>query len=252
MISGPEPSPLDRARFDAILFDLDGVLTETASTHRIAWKAMFDEYLESRSRVLDENFREFTPDDYLRYVDGKPRFDGVRTFLTSRGISLPEGGPGDSASTETVRGLGTRKNEAFNRLLDKGGVTPLPGALRFVNEARRLGIRTAVVSSSANAERVLSAGGITHLFDVRVDGLVARDLNLVGKPAPDTFLEAARRLDTPPDRAVVVEDALVGVEAGRAGGFGLVIGIGGPAMDGALREHGADLVVADLGELLRD
>lgn len=242
--------PFDRERFDAILFDLDGVLTETASLHRIAWKKMFDEYLRSRAQVLDEEFRPFTTDDYLRYVDGKPRFDGVRSFLESRGITLPEGSHGDAPVEETIAGLGNRKNDAFNAMLKESGATPFPGAVTFVEHALAAGMSTAVVSSSANAAAVLASAGMDHLFEARVDGVTAAELGLKGKPSPSTFLEAARRLDTPPERAVVVEDALAGVAAGRVGGFGLVIGIGDQEAAPRLIDHGADVVVADLGSLV--
>lgn len=242
--------PFDRDRFDAILFDLDGVLTETASLHRIAWKKLFDEYLTSRSQILDEEFRPFTTDDYLRYVDGKPRFDGVRSFLESRDITLPEGSRDDAPVEETVAGLGNRKNHAFNAMLDEAGATPFPGAVAFVEHALARNMKTAVVSSSANAAAVLESAGIDDLFTARVDGVTARELELPGKPEPDMFLEAARRLETSPERSIVVEDARAGVAAGRAGGFGLVIGIGDEDAAPELFDHGADVVVADLGALV--
>lgn len=246
-----QPDPVDRSRFDAILFDLDGVLTETASLHAAAWKQMFDEYLHSRAQVLDEDFVEFSHDDYLQCVDGRPRFDGVRTFLASRGIEVPEGTPDDPPVSETIGGLGNRKNEAFLRLIDDG-VTAFPGAAEFVARARAAGMKTAVVSSSANAERVLTAAGLTDLFDTRVDGITARRLGLAGKPSPDTYLAAARRVGAPPDRAVVVEDALSGVDAGINGGFGLVIGIGSGDDAAQLLAHGAQIVVPSLGALVPD
>lgn len=243
--------PLDPQQTDAILFDLDGVLTETATVHFAAWKRMFDEFLQAETAEGGGAFREFTEDDYHRWVDGRPRFDGVRTFLEHRGIDVPEGTIEDAPSTRSVGGLGNRKDAIFNRLVD-AGVAPFPGAVAFVERAIELGIRTAVVSSSANAARVLEAAGIASMFETRVDGVVARELELPGKPAPDTYLEAARRLEAPPERAVVVEDALSGVRAGRAGNFGLVIGVGPPQMAGALIENGADLVVEELGALLGD
>ena len=238
--------------FDAILFDLDGVLTETATMHEAAWKATFDEFLRSRSGEVGGPFVAFERDDYLRFVDGKPRLAGVGEFLASRGIQLPAGEVDDEPSEASIAGLGNRKNQLFGRLLLSQGVNVLPGALKFVESTRRRGMRTAVVSSSANALRVLSAAGLTELFDARVDGVVARSLGLAGKPAPDTFVEAARLLHVAPPRAIVIEDALVGVAAGRAGGFGLVIGIAPPEGATALRDHGADIVVSSLSDLLPD
>jgi beta-phosphoglucomutase family hydrolase len=243
--------PLDRDHFDAILFDLDGVLTETATVHFAAWKAMFDRFLRARAEQSGEPFDEFTEEDYLDFVDGRPRFDGVRTFLASRGIALPDGSPGDPPDAATVGGLGNSKNESFNEVVDKG-VEAIHGSVRFVEAARAAGVATAVVSSSANAERVLAAAGIADLFAARIDGVVARDLGLSGKPHPDTFLEGARRLGVAASRAVVVEDALSGVEAGRRGGFGLVVGVGDAEKAPDLLDAGADIVVADLGDLLDD
>ncbi len=238
-------------RFSAVLFDLDGVLTDTAKLHAAAWKRMFDTFLRRRAEASGESLELFDIyDDYRRYVDGKPRYDGVRSFLASRGIELPEGEPSDPPIFETVVGLGNRKNELVVELIEIEGVEAFPGSVRLVEELRRRGIRTAVVSSSANAEAVLRSAGIAHLFDARVDGTIAQELGLPGKPAPDTFLEAARRLDVVAERAVVVEDALAGVEAGNAGGFGLVIGVDRLDQAEALRDHGADLVVTDLAELL--
>ncbi len=249
-LAGREPV-LSGGRFDAVLFDLDGVLTETATLHAAAWTRMFDTFLRSRAEASGEPLELFDiDDDYRRYVDGKPRYDGVRSFLASRGIELPEGEPSDPPIFETVAGLGNRKNELVVELIEIEGVEAFPGSVRLVEELRRRGIRTAVVSSSANAEAVLRSAGIAHLFDARVDGTIAQELGLPGKPAPDTFLEAARRLDVVAERAVVVEDALAGVEAGSAGGFGLVIGVDRLDQAEALRDHGADLVVTDLGELL--
>lgn len=243
--------PLDADHFDAILFDLDGVLTETATVHFAAWKSMFDEFLRARAGESGEPFAEFTEADYLDFVDGRPRFDGVRAFLADRDISLPDGSTEDSPDADTVGGLGNRKNELFNALIDEG-VAPFAGSVRFVEAARQAGIATAVVSSSANAARVLEAAGIAALFAIRIDGLVARAQGLPGKPHPDTFLEAARRLGVSAGRAVVVEDALSGVEAGRRGGFGLVVGVGGSEKAPDLLESGAHVVVEDLGDLLDD
>ena len=246
------PDPFDRFRFDAVLFDLDGVLTDTAATHRTAWKVMFDEYLLDRADEFGYEYREFTHDDYIRYVDGKPRVDGIRSFLKSRDLELPDGAAGDPPTAETVQGLGRRKNNKFGAVIDREGVEVLPWAVRFIEEALRAGLSTAVVSSSANAARVLAAAGIESLFEARVDGVVARDLGLEGKPAPDTFLNAAQRLGVAPTRAIVVEDALVGVEAGRNGRFGLVIGIGDAAAAAGLRARGADVVVENLGAFVAD
>jgi beta-phosphoglucomutase family hydrolase len=247
----PEALPLDAEHFDAVLFDLDGVLTDTARVHAEAWKRMFDGFLRGWARTHDQPFREFDYEaDYLPYVDGKPRYDGVRTFLASRGIVLPEGGLDDPPEAETVHGLGNRKNVLVHELLAEG-VEPYPGSVALVHQLHDDGIRTAVVSSSANCAAVLDAAGIAGLFEARVDGVVARELSLPGKPAPDTYLEAARRLDAPAERAVVVEDAISGVQSGRNGGFGLVIGVDREGNPEALREHGADLVVADLAELVR-
>ncbi|MEE8489878.1 MAG: beta-phosphoglucomutase family hydrolase [Acidimicrobiia bacterium] len=242
---------LSAKRFDAVLFDKDGVLTETATLHAEAWKWTFDDFLRLRAETSGEQVERFdVEDDYRRYVDGKPRYDGVRSFLASRGIELAEGDPTDPPIANTVAGLGNRKNELVVELIETEGVRAFPGSVRLVEDVRRRGIRTAVVSSSANCRAVLRSAGIDHLFDTQVDGIVAAELGLPGKPAPDTFLFAARSLQVAPERAVVVEDALAGVEAGRAGGFGLVIGVDRLNQAQALRDHGADLVVADLGELV--
>ena len=242
---------LSAERFDAVLFDMDGVLTKTATLHAEAWKRTFDDFLRLRAETSGEPFEGFDiEDDYRRYVDGKPRYDGVRSFLASRGIELAEGDPTDPTFTDTIAGLGHRKNELVVALIANEGVEAFPGSVRLVEDLRRRGIRTAVVSSSANSGAVMRAAGIDHLFDTQVDGIVAEELGLPGKPAPDTFLYAARSLKVAPERAVVVEDALAGVEAGRAGGFGLVIGVDRLNQAQALRDHGADLVVADLGELV--
>jgi beta-phosphoglucomutase family hydrolase len=230
----------------ACLFDLDGVLTDTAAIHARAWKEMFDAFLHA----TDESQRPFDDTDYARYVDGKPRLDGVRSFLEARGIELPEGSPEDPAGAVTVRGLGTRKNDLVLELIRNDGVDAYPGSVRFVEAARDQGLRRAVVSSSTNCREVLIAAGIEHLFEVRVDGIVAEREGLAGKPAPDTFLAAARALDVAPSSAAVFEDALAGVEAGRAGRFGCVVGVDRVDQADALKERGADIVVRDLGELL--
>jgi beta-phosphoglucomutase family hydrolase len=232
--------------FGAVLFDLDGVITSTAEQHFAAWKETFDDFLRDRH----DPFRPFDRGDYQRYVDGVPRYDGVRNLLAARGIELEEGAPDDPPEAETVHGLGNRKNHRVNRIIREQGVEPYAGSVVLLHQLRRRGVRTAIVSSSRNARTVLEAAGVTDLFDARVDGEVAADLGLPGKPAPDVFLAAAERVATPPGRAVVVEDALSGVEAGRAGGFGLVVGVDRTGQAQALREHGADLVVADLAELV--
>jgi beta-phosphoglucomutase family hydrolase len=239
----------------ACLFDLDGVLTRTAAVHAAAWKEMFDGYLRERARETGEPFVPFDPvKDYGRYVDGKKREDGTRSFLESRGITLPEGTPDDPPDNATVRGLGNRKNALVLKLIEEKGVETFDGSIDFVRAAREAGLRTAVVSSSANTVQVLRSVGITDLFDARVDGVVAAERNLPGKPAPDMFLAGAKELDVPADRAVVFEDALAGVQAGRAGGFAYVVGVN--RVDGEhakeLAAHGADVVVNDLSELLED
>lgn len=237
-------------RFEAVLFDLDGVITSTAEQHFLAWKQTFDDFLRRRAQRLDEHFEPFQRDDYNRYVDGVPRYDGVRNFLAARAVHLEEGAPDDPPEAETVHGLGNRKNDRVNQIIREQGVEPYEGSVALLHELRRRGIKTALVSSSRNALTVLEAAGIVALFDARVDGEVAAELGLPGKPAPDTFLAAAQRLALPPERAVVVEDALSGVEAGRNGGFGLVIGVDRVGQAQALRDHGADLVVSDLAELV--
>jgi beta-phosphoglucomutase family hydrolase len=246
-------SPISPDRFDAVLFDLDGVLTSTAQIHALCWKTMFDEFLSRRATAVPESFRPFDIDsDYKWHVDGKPRYDGVRSFLSSRNISLAEGAPTDGPAADTVCGLGNRKDELVKAAIDRGEVEAYPGSVALVRRLRDQGIRTAVVSSSNNCEQVLRAVGILNLFDARVDGVVASELKLPGKPAPDTFLKAAQMLGVSPARAVVVEDAIAGVQAGRAGGFGLVVGVDRGAGRDTLRESGADIVVADLAELLDD
>jgi beta-phosphoglucomutase family hydrolase len=235
----------------ACLFDLDGVLTKTAKVHAEAWKQTFDEYLRSRSEKTGEEFREFDKhDDYDEYVDGLPRYDGVRNFLKSRGIELPEGSPDDPPDQETVCGLGNRKNELVLKLIKENGVEAYEGSVRFVKAARDAGLHRAVVSSSANCRDVLIAAGIEDLFEARIDGKVADEQHLKGKPAPDTFLAGARALGVKAAQAAVFEDALAGVQAGRAGSFGYVVGVDRVGQADALRQHGADVVVKDLAELL--
>jgi beta-phosphoglucomutase family hydrolase len=235
----------------ACLFDLDGVLTQTAKVHAHAWKEMFDAFLRARSNESDEAFRPFElPQDYATYVDGKLREDGVRAFLASREISLPEGSPRDLPTDPTVHGLGNRKNGLVLELIRERGVEVYPGSIRFVKAARAAGLRTAVVSASKNCRQVLAASGIEHLFEVRVDGVVAQAEGLRGKPAPDMFLAAALRLQVEPARCAVFEDAVAGVEAGRKGSFGWVVGVDRIGQAAVLRSRGAHEVVTDLGDLL--
>jgi beta-phosphoglucomutase family hydrolase len=231
--------------YDAALFDLDGVITPTAEVHMRAWAQMFGDFLTSRG--IDE---PYTDDDYYTYVDGKPRYEGVRSFLESRDIDLPEGGPSDDPSEETVSGLGNRKNADFEQLLETEGVKPYPGSVELVDALIARGTKLAVVSSSRNAPAVLRAAGMIDRFPVIVDGKVAAERHLAGKPAPDTFLDAAVQLDVPKERAVVFEDALSGVAAGHAGHFGLVVGVNRGVGADQLKEHGADVVIDDLVELL--
>src|SRR5690606_8218009 len=235
--------------YDAVLFDLDGVLTQTARVHAAAWKRLFVEFLARRAERVGEPFVPFDEiDDYLRYVDGRPRHEGVAAFLESRGISLPPGTPDDGEDVESWHGLGRCKDRYFLEQLAHG-VDVFPSSIDFVRALRDNDVKTAVVSSSRNCKAVLEAAGIDELFDVRVDGLDLDAHGLAGKPAPDTFLAAAKRLHVEPARAVVIEDAIAGVAAGRAGAFGLVIGVDRAGRSQALREAGADAVVADLAQL---
>ena len=238
-------------RVTTCLFDLDGVLTQTAKIHARAWKQMFDEFLRDWAERHGQPFEPFDrPTDYDEYVDGKPRLDGVRSFLESRGIEMPMGSPDDPPEAETIHALGTRKNNLVLKLIHEQGVEPYEGSVRFVEAARDQGLRRAVVSSSTNCEDVLKAAGIDHLFEARVDGVVAEQKDLRGKPAPDTFLEGARMLGAGPDESAVFEDAQAGVEAGRAGDFGWVVGVDRTGQAEALKARGADVVVQDLAELL--
>lgn len=240
---------IDPERYDAVIFDVDGVVTDTASVHFAAWKRVFDAYLQVRERRGEGTYEDFTEQDYLAYVDGKPRYDGVRSFLESRGIELPEGDPDDPPERESVCGIGNRKNQAFVRWLEDNRVEPYPSTVRMLHELRDRGIATAAISSSRNAEAVLGSAGVLDLFDARVDGRTAGEIGLPGKPDPAVFLEAARRLDVEPERSVVVEDAQAGCAAGREGGFGLVIGVDRGDQRGELLAHGADVVVDDLEEV---
>jgi beta-phosphoglucomutase family hydrolase len=235
----------------ACLFDLDGVLTKTATVHAAAWKEMFDAYLRERAARAGERFVPFDAvAEYEQYVDGKPRYEGVQSFLASRGIELPRGEPNDAPQAETIDGLGNRKNEIVLALIRERGVEPYEGSVKYVHAAKEAGLRRAVVSSSTNCHDVLIAAGIDDLFEVRIDGVVAEREHLRGKPAPDTFLAGARALGVKPAGAAVFEDALAGVAAGRAGRFGFVVGVDRVGQADALREHGADVVVSDLRELL--
>jgi beta-phosphoglucomutase family hydrolase len=244
-------SAISRDQYDAVLLDLDGVITDTASVHAACWKQMFDEYLQKRAAERGEAFRPFDiATDYRLYVDGKPRYDGVRDFLASRGIRLPEGGPDDPPQAETVDGLGNRKNDLVNKIIEEKGVEPYGGSVDFIHHLRDQEFKIAVVTSSQNCTAVLKAAKMDHFFDVQVDGNVIHAQHLAGKPAPDTYLMAAKLLGVEPARAVVIEDALSGVEAGSNGKFGLVIGVARKGNADELRQHGAHLVVNDLGELV--
>jgi beta-phosphoglucomutase family hydrolase len=251
-------TPRDRIKLPpqikACLFDLDGVLTKTAVVHAHAWKQMFDEFLEKRAEASGEAFREFDIDtDYNEYVDGKPRYDGVRDFLASRGIELPEGSEDDPPAAETVCGLGNRKNDLVLELIERDGVEPYEGSVRFAHLAGEAGLHRAVVSSSANTKAVLKVVGIEDLFEAIIDGVVTEEKHLEGKPAPDTYLAGAEAVGVGPDEAAVFEDAVSGVESGHAGKFGYVVGVDRihhAHHAEALREHGADVVVNDLDELI--
>ena len=235
----------------ACLFDLDGVLTQTATVHAAAWKETFDGLLRQRAGRTGDDVVPFDAVvDYDNFVDGKPRADGTRCFLASRGIELPEGESDDPPYAQTVHGVGNLKNEIVLRRIREDGVRPYDGSVQYVRAARSAGLRRAVVSSSANCRDVLVAAGIEDLFEERIDGVVAERRQLRGKPAPDTFLAAAQALGVQPAEAAVFEDALAGVEAGRAGGFGFVVGVDRSGRADALRAHGADLVVTDLAALL--
>jgi len=247
----PKSKCVNRDQYDAILFDLDGVITNTANLHANCWKQVFDEYLQKRASERQEAFRPFDlAADYQLYVDGKPRFDGVRDFLRSRGIQLPEGNLDDPASIETVHGLGNRKDHMVNRVITEVGVEAYTGTVQFIHQVRRDGFKIAVVTSSQHCDAVLRATKMEEFFEVRVDGNVIEKQRLAGKPAPDTFLAAARLLGVEPKRTVVIEDALSGVEAGSNGKFGLVIGVARKGNAEELKRHGAHLAVEDLGELV--
>jgi len=237
-------------RIRACLFDVDGVLTETAIVHRAAWAKTFDAFLQEYPGLTPEQAAPFSDADYNAHVDGKPRRDGVRDFLASRAITLPEGRPGDPVDAATVEGVAARKNVLVLAELDEHGVTPYVGSLRYLEAARAAGLRIAAVTASANGEQVIEAGGFTEFCEARIDGVVAERENLRGKPAPDPFLAGARALGVEASQAAVFEDAISGVQAGRAGRFGFVVGVNRVGQAEALREHGADIVVDDLAELL--
>jgi beta-phosphoglucomutase family hydrolase len=235
----------------ACLFDLDGVLTQTALVHNAAWKQTFDDFLKAWSERHGQPYVPFDSGaDYQDYVDGRPRADGVRTFLASRGITLPEGSPADGPDAETVNGVGNRKNELVLQKIREGAVQVYPGSVEYLKAAKAAGLRRAVVSASANCRDVLEAAGIAELIEARVDGVTARAEHLPGKPAPDTFLYAAKLLDTAPENCAVFEDAQAGVAAGKAGGFGIVVGVDRVGQAEALLRNGADIVVKDLSDLL--
>jgi beta-phosphoglucomutase family hydrolase len=239
------------AQVAACLFDMDGVVTQTAVVHAAAWKEMFDEFLRTRAEATGTQFVPFDPHaEYDTYVDGKPRLDGTRSFLESRGIDLPDGTPDDPPGTPTVYGLSNRKNNLVLEKIAAGGVQVYPGTITYIRSVKDKGISTAIVSASANTVQVLKSAGIEDLFDVRIDGVIAKQRGLRGKPAPDTFLAAAEALRVTADRAAVFEDAQAGVAAGRAGHFALVVGVDRVGQADALREHGADIVVKDVAELL--
>ena len=248
----PDKQPtvvLSLQAFDGVIFDLDGVITSTAAVHFAAWKAMFDDFLASAPGRDGQPFQPFVEDDYLRYVDGKPRYEGVKSFLGSRGIEMRDGMPDDPPGTNTVCALGNRKNEMFAENLQRGGADVFESSVRLVRALKSLDVPVAVVSSSKNCAAVLRCAGLSDLFDTSVDGVEAARLGLSGKPDPDTFLEAARRLSLAPPRTVVVEDAIVGVQAGRSGGFGLVIGVDRTGNPQALLKNGANVIVEDLAEI---
>lgn len=240
---------ISRSKFDALIFDLDGVVTQTAAVHAAAWKRLFDDYLRARAKREGRPSEPFTLEDYRLYVDGKPRFDGVVSFLQSRGITIPQGDPDDGAGKETVYGLGNQKNRYFLEQLESQGAEAFSSTIELIRDARAKGLKTAIFSASRNCVPILKSVGALDLFDARVDGVVAAELGLPGKPDPATLLEAARRLGVPRQRTVIFEDAIAGVQAGRAGGFGLVVGVNRSHEEGVLTSNGADVEVSDLSEV---
>ena len=247
----PTARVITRDLYDAVLFDLDGVITDTASLHATCWKQMFDDYLQNRPNRKGEPFKPFElTTDYLLYVDGKQRFDGVRDFLKSRGIELPEGSVDDQPEADTVSGLGNRKNDLVNAIIEEKGVKAYEGSVKLIRQLRQQGFNSAIVTSSQNCTAVLRAATLDGLFEVQVDGRMIQAQRLAGKPAPDTFLRAAKLLGVEANRTVVIENAISGVQAGRAGKFGLVIGVARKRNDVALRHNGAHVAVNDLAELV--
>jgi beta-phosphoglucomutase family hydrolase len=244
-----ESITISRRHFDAAIFDLDGVLTETARVHAAAWKAVFDAFLQRWAQQCGLAFQPFDIEaDYLDYVDGRPRYDGIRSFLAARGVNLPEGSEQDPDDADTVHALGERKTRLFRQALQKG-IDPAAGSEALLKKLREVGIRTAVGSSSKNTRAILHAAGLEHHFDICVDGVEAEALKLPGKPDPALYLEAARRLGVEPSRTILFEDSLVGIEAGKRGGFGCLVGIDHGQQRGALRQRGADVVIKDLLEV---
>jgi len=241
-------TPVPPREFDAAIFDMDGVVTRTAAVHSRAWKQMFDDYLRLRAARTGGAFQEFTPGDYLAHVDGRPRYQGVATFLKSRGIDLPQGTPDDSPGAETVCGLGNCKNEIFNAIIAREGAGLYDSTVALIDDLRAQAIKVGLATSSRNSALILQKSGVAHLFGSVVDGIVSEQLGLQGKPAPDIFQAASARLGVVPDRAIVIEDAVTGVEAGASGGFALVIGLAREHNHAELHEHGADLVLTDLAE----
>jgi beta-phosphoglucomutase family hydrolase len=245
-----DSSPRRLSDLDAVIFDMDGVVTETATVHASAWKKLFDEFLRARADETGEPFEPFDEKaDYESYVDGKNRYDGVRSFLESRSITLPDGDPSDPPGDGTVCALGNRKDEYFLAHVQEEGVRPYESTVRLIRDLRSKGKPIGLVTASRNADQVLAGAGVADLFDARVDGVVSADLGLKGKPDPAAYLEAARRLGVDPAKTAVVEDARSGVEAGARGGFGLVVGVARAGQEAALKKAGADVVVKDLGEL---
>jgi beta-phosphoglucomutase family hydrolase len=251
------PSSVDATAYKAWLFDMDGVLTQTALVHAAAWKQAFDEFLAEETKRTGTTYEPFDAEaDYEKYVDGEPRADGVRNFLAARGITLPEGNDNDPPDARTVCGVGNRKNDLVLKVIQKQGVKVYDGAVTLVKFLRAHGVKVGVVSASENTVAALTAAGIVDLFDARVDGHTVKDMHLAGKPAPDSYLEGAKMLDVDPSEAVVVEDAIAGVQAGKAGHFGLVVGVDnhdkGAGHDYAdqLHAHGANVVVVNLADLV--
>jgi beta-phosphoglucomutase family hydrolase len=239
----------NKPAFDAVVFDLDGVITKTAKTHAAAWKKMFDEYLKEREKEHNEPFKEFTQKDYLEYVDGKPRYKGVDSFLKSRGIELPWGNPDDEAGKETVCGLGNKKNDAFREVLKKDGAEVYPSTVELLKELKAAGVKLGVASSSKNCKAVLEVTALEKYFETRVDGVVSAKLGLNGKPEPDIFTTACEKMGISPENSIIVEDAVSGVQAGAKGNFGLTLGVAREGNSEELRKNGADVVVEDLEEV---